>query len=68
MSNQEILKDIDDKLQRLEDRIVREFGKKIDDHETRLRANESFRWKLIGAMSILSFAATYIWDWLKGSI
>lgn len=56
------LRDIQNAIERLEDKI----DERLNDHEKRIRDNEGFKWKLYGAIGVVSFIASYIWDRILG--
>lgn len=64
MSERVTLRDIQDAIQRLEDKV----GKKLDDHEQRIRVNESFRYKLYGIAAIVGFLIGLIADYIRDTI
>lgn len=70
MKGQITLTDIDDRLDRLEQRIIREFGSKIEDHEKRIRENEQFKDRLYYLVTIvpilISLVVGYFWTKVVG--
>jgi len=48
----------------IEERMV----EKIDDHETRIRANEKWRWRIIGAASVVAVAISTFFKQLWAAV